>query len=65
MCANEKWFSNLDEEFRQSVKLGNDSKMTVLGKGNIRLQIAGVTQVIIDVFYILELRNNLLSIGQL
>ena len=39
--------------------------MAVLGKGNIRLQIVGVTQVIIDVFYIPELKNNLLSVGQL
>ena len=39
--------------------------MTVLGKGNIRLQIAGITQVITDVFYIPELRNNLLSLGQM
>ena len=65
MCANKQWFSNLDEEFRQSVKLGNNSALDVLGKGNVRLQIAGVTQIITDVFYVPELRNNLLSIGQL
>ena len=62
MCANKEWLSDLDEEFRQSVKLGNNSKMVVLGKGNIKLQIAGVTQVITDVFYIPELKNNLLSV---
>ncbi|TXG67955.1 hypothetical protein EZV62_009230 [Acer yangbiense] len=39
--------------------------MVVLGKGNIRLQIAGVTKIITDVFYIPELKNNLLSVGQL
>ncbi|XP_075649764.1 uncharacterized protein LOC142620250 [Castanea sativa] len=65
MCANKEWFLDLDEEFRHSVKLGNNSKMVVLGKDNIRLQIAGVTQVITDVFYIPELKNNLLSVGQL
>ena len=59
MCKNKEWFSNLDEEFRQSVKFGNNSKMAVLGKGNIRLQIVGVTHVIIDVFYIPELKNNM------
>lgn len=47
------------------MKLGNNSKMAVMGKGNIILQIAGITQVITDCFYIPELRNNLLSIGQL
>jgi len=39
--------------------------MAMLGKGNIKLQIAGVTQVITDVFYILELRNNFVSIKQM
>ena len=62
MCANKKWFSDLDEEFQHSEKLGNNSKMVVLGKDNIRLQIAGVTQVITNVFYIPELKNNLLSV---
>ncbi|KAA8518478.1 hypothetical protein F0562_015952 [Nyssa sinensis] len=42
--ANKEWFSDLDKEFRQFVKLGNNSKMAVLGKGNTKLQIAGVTQ---------------------
>lgn len=27
MCQNKQWFSDLDEKFRQSVKLGNNSKM--------------------------------------
>lgn len=65
MCAHKQWFSDLDEEFHQSVKLGNDSKMAVLGKGTIQLQLAGITQVITDVFYIPELRNNFLSIGKM
>jgi hypothetical protein len=39
--------------------------MAMLGKGTIRLQLAGIIQVITDVFYIPELRNNLLSIGQM
>ncbi|XP_042972698.1 uncharacterized protein LOC122304489 [Carya illinoinensis] len=65
MCANKEWFSDLDEEFQQSVKLENNSNMAVLGKVNIRLQIAGVTLVITDVFYIPKLKNNLLSVGQL
>lgn len=45
------------------MKLGNNSALDVLGKVNIKLQIVGVTQIIIDVFYVPELRNNLLSIG--
>jgi hypothetical protein len=37
----------------------------VEGKGNIRLEIEGITQVISEVYYVPELKNNLLSIGQL
>ena len=61
MCAHKQWFSDLDEEFQQSVKLGNDSKMAMLGKGTICLQLARITQVITDVFYKPKLRNNLLT----
>lgn len=65
MSGNKEWFSELDESFRQSVKLGNNTKMPVVGKGNVRMQVNGFVQVISDVYYILELKNNLLSIGQL
>lgn len=65
MCGNKQWFFNLDEKFRQSVKLGDNSRMMVMGRGDIKLQVDGLTQVITEVYYIPELRNNLLSIGQL
>lgn len=65
MSGNRQWFTDIDEHYRQFVKLGNNSKMTVMGRGNIRLHVNGVTQVITDVYYIPELKNNLLSIGQL
>lgn len=38
--------------------------MTVLGKGNIRLQVHGIAHIITEVFYVPELKSNLLSIGQ-
>jgi transposase InsO family protein len=65
MCGIKSFFSDLDEKFRQSVKLGDNSKMMVMGKGNIRLQVDGMTQVITEVYFALELKNNLLSVGQL
>lgn len=65
MCGNKEWFFNLDEAFRETVKLGDNSKMAVMGRGNVKLQICGTTQVITEVFFIPELKNNLLSIGQL
>ncbi|CAJ2655081.1 unnamed protein product [Trifolium pratense] len=65
MCGTKDWFFNLDEQFRISVKLGDNSRMMVVGKGNVKLRIGGITQVITNVYYIPELKNNLLSIGQL
>ena len=35
------------------------------GRGDVRLQLNGVTHIITKVFYVPELKNNLLSIGQL
>lgn len=39
--------------------------MSVQGKGNIKVKVNGLTQVIQDVYFIPELNNNRLSIGQL
>lgn len=39
--------------------------MNVMGKGNIKLLLNGVNHVVTEVYYIPELRNNPLSIGQL
>ncbi|GJZ85113.1 retrovirus-related pol polyprotein from transposon TNT 1-94 [Tanacetum coccineum] len=39
--------------------------MAVMGKGNIRIIVDGRNHIISEVFYIPELQNNLLSIGQL
>lgn len=65
MTGDKKWFIELDHTFRHSVKLGNDSRMAVMGKGNVRMQVADKIQVITEVYYIPELKNNLLSMGQL
>jgi hypothetical protein len=65
MSGNKEWFSELDDQFRHTVKLGNNSNMAVMGKGNARMKVNGITQVISEVYYIPELKNNLLSMGQL
>lgn len=65
MCGDPAMFSELDESFKHHVKLGNNSKMTVQGRGNGRLQLNGIIHGVTQVFYVSELKNNLLSIGQL
>lgn len=47
------------------MKLGNNTKMSVASKGNVKLQINGFNHAISNVFFIPELKNNLLSIRQL
>lgn len=58
-------FCNLDESFRHTVRLGNDSKMMVMGKGNTTLKLNGFNHVVTEVYFVPELKNNLLSLGQL
>lgn len=66
MCGNKDWFIKFDKyDFHQHVKLGNDRRMQVEGKGNLRLEINDTVQVISSVYYVPGLKNNLMSVGQL
>ncbi|GAU36545.1 hypothetical protein TSUD_277510 [Trifolium subterraneum] len=65
MVGNKDWLYDFDESYRDSVKLGDDSKMQVMGKGNVKLSINGRIHVITSVYYIPGLKTNLLSIGQI
>lgn len=65
MSGNKEWFTDLNEGFKQTVKLGNDSRIVMTRIGSVRLCVNGIVQVITNVYYIPELKNNLLSIGQL
>ena len=65
MCGHKDWFFDLNEQIRVAVKLGNDSRLITAGKGSVKLEIDGIVQVISDVYYIPDLKSNLLSIGKL
>jgi len=65
MCGKNELFSDFDDTFRETVKLGDNSKMLVTGKGNIRMFMNGFVQIITNVFYVPGLQNSLLSMGQL
>ncbi|XP_058772403.1 uncharacterized protein LOC131646358 [Vicia villosa] len=41
MCGNKQWFYFINEYFKHSVKLGNDSKMEVMRKGTFDLRSMG------------------------
>lgn len=63
--GNLSLFCDLQEDFQTVVRLGNYTRMNVVGKGNVRLFLEGISHLVQDVFYVPELRNHLLSVGQL
>jgi len=65
MTGREDWFSFIDSSFSDTVKLGNNYALKVAGKGTVKLVINEVMHIVTDVFYVPELKNNLLSMGQL
>ncbi|RDX99786.1 hypothetical protein CR513_17113, partial [Mucuna pruriens] len=40
---NKEWFSKLDKNFRHTVKLDNETRIAVMGKGSVPLNVNGVT----------------------
>lgn len=65
MCGDRGMFSSFDTSFTHTVKLGNNQKLVVNGKGVVKIMLQGISHVMSDVCYVSELRNNLLSVGQL
>ncbi|XP_075475779.1 uncharacterized protein LOC142511839 [Primulina tabacum] len=65
MCGRKEFFCNIDESFNTTVKLGDNSNMAVVGKGNVQMLVNGNVQVITEVFFVPGLKNNLISAGQL
>ena len=37
MTGNKEWFSNLEEDFNRTMKVGNDTRMAMTAKGSIRV----------------------------
>ncbi|KAE8681351.1 hypothetical protein F3Y22_tig00111330pilonHSYRG00279 [Hibiscus syriacus] len=66
MSGDKRIFSTLDESFRDNVKFDNNTKISVMGKGQVTiLNKSNVTQTMLDVLYVPDLKTNLLSIDQL
>eukprot|EP00253_Pinus_taeda_P031937 PITA_31937 len=59
-------FSKLDQSVKSQVTLGTDSKVSVMGKGEVNiLTKKGEKKTVADVYYVPRMKCNLLSIGQL
>jgi len=66
MCGHESFFSELTKVEAELVSCGDDSKMVIKGRGTIRhMQKDGRVGEIRDVYYVPELKSNILSICQI
>ena len=66
MIGNIALFSNLAQSVKSQVTLGTDSKISVMGKGEVKIFTKkGEKKTIADVYYVSGMKCNLLSIGQL
>eukprot|EP00253_Pinus_taeda_P009148 PITA_09148 len=66
MTGNIALFSKLDQSVKSQVTLGTDSKISVMGKREVKvLTRKGEKKTIADVYYVPGMKCNLLSIGQL
>ncbi|KAL5736681.1 hypothetical protein ACOSQ2_031469 [Xanthoceras sorbifolium] len=64
MCGEKSAFSELNESFRNTVKFGDNSTVSIMGKGNVLIRIkTNSVQIISNVFFVPDLKMNLLSIG--
>lgn len=66
MIGNQKYLVSLDEGVASQVTLGDAKLQNIEGKGVIAIKTkGGNSKLVSDVFYVPNLQQNLLSIGQL
>ncbi|XP_031280941.1 uncharacterized protein LOC116139403 [Pistacia vera] len=66
MCGDKSALSDLDETFCNAVTFGDNSKVSIIGKGSVRIHSKEkYDQIISNVFFVPNLKTNLLSAGQL
>ncbi|KAH0748175.1 hypothetical protein KY290_027407 [Solanum tuberosum] len=66
MCGQKEAFSELDESFQDTVRFGDNSMVSAMGKGKVQVSTKNNSfHTIGEVFYVPALKTNLLSAGQL
>jgi len=66
MCGQHDLFSDIDETIQWQVTFGDTLKVPVKGKGNISIRLKNNNHsYIVDVCYILAIKHNMMSVGQL
>lgn len=65
MTGNRSYFKALDETITGKIRFGEDSRIDIKGKGSILfISQDGKKKVLADVYYIPDLRSNIISLGQ-
>ncbi|KAG7567621.1 Zinc finger CCHC-type [Arabidopsis thaliana x Arabidopsis arenosa] len=65
MTENRAWFSKIDETITGKVRFGDDSRIDIKGTGPILFVTKeGERRILANVYYIPELKSNILSLGQ-
>jgi Reverse transcriptase (RNA-dependent DNA polymerase)/gag-polypeptide of LTR copia-type/Integrase core domain/GAG-pre-integrase domain len=65
MTGNHELFRDIDTSYKMKVRMGNDSLVQAIGKGSIAVQTKMGLRFIRDVLLVPDLKQNLLSVGQL
>ena len=65
MTSDEKLFKNLDKSIQSRVRIGNGEHLAVEGRGVVAIKNCAKIKPVFDVMYVLEIDQNLLSVGQL
>ena len=65
MSGNRLFFYELDDSITGLVRFGDDSRISIMGRGSIRFILKdGEKKILKDVYYIPGLRSNIISLGQ-
>ena len=65
MTGNLAWLCKLDEMITGKVRFGDDSHIDIKGKGSIVfITKGGIRKILSDVYFIPDLKSNILSLGQ-
>ena len=62
MTYNINWFSFF-RRWENSVRIGDDKKLTVQGSGSVQIQMHDGTVGVLNAWYVPALRKNLISLG--
>ena len=65
MTGNRSYFKSINESITGKVQFGDDSRIDIKGKGSILFcSKDGENKILVDVYYIPDLRSNIISFGQ-